>query len=294
MKKRAADFLFAFWGSRSVTGLSSWAAAGGLKDAEGITLQQAAEAAGFGPDSGHTSEIQAPAGYVELHIEQGSVLERTNTSIGVVTGIVGQKRIDITVQGEANHAGTTPMSYRKDALAGAAEMISEIRKLAITYGDPLVATVGNVEVFPGAVNVVPGTVEFTLDIRHTDQVILNEFTELILQRIHTIADSYELIASSEEHLSVEPTPMNPAWVENTVEICERLGLSYRKMPSGAGHDAQIFASICDVAMIFVPSKDGISHNPLEYTSREQIDQGFKVLIELLHQYGYRGKTDEEI
>ncbi|MEK5057498.1 M20 family metallo-hydrolase [Paenibacillus sp. FSL H7-0326] len=293
-EEEGSRFPFAFWGSRSITGLSSWAAAGELKDAEGITLQQAAEAAGFGPDSGLRSGIEAPAGYVELHIEQGSVLERTNTSIGVVTGIVGQKRIDITVQGEANHAGTTPMSYRKDALAGAAEMISEVRKQAIAYGDPLVATVGNIEVFPGAVNVVPGTAQFTLDIRHTDQAILHEYTEFILQRIQTIADSYELIASSEEHLAVEPTPMNPTWVENTVEICEQLGLSYRKMPSGAGHDAQIFASKCDVAMIFVPSKDGISHNPLEYTSREQIDQGFKVLIELLHQYGYRGKTDEEI
>ncbi|MCM3783761.1 M20 family metallo-hydrolase [Neobacillus mesonae] len=293
-EEEGSRFPFAFWGSRNVTGLSSWEEAGLLKDTDGITLRQAAEKVGFGPEAGFASGISKPAGYLELHIEQGTVLEKTNTSIGIVTGIVGQKRIDVTIRGEANHAGTTPMSYRKDALTGTADMITEVRRLALSYGDPLVATVGSLEVFPGAVNVVPGEVVFTLDIRHTDHDMLAEFTELVLRRISELAALHDLMASWEEHLSVDPVPMDPGWIESTEQICNSLGLSSRKMPSGAGHDAQIFAEICKVAMIFVPSKNGLSHNPLEFTSREEIERGLKVLIELLYQYGYRGKTDEEI
>ncbi|WP_211748303.1 M20 family metallo-hydrolase [Paenibacillus sp. Marseille-Q4541] len=291
-EEEGSRFPFAFWGSRSITGASDWSSVRNLKDAEGITLLQAAEMCGFGPDSPFPVRPFKPHGYVELHIEQGAVLERKGTSIGVVTDIVGQKRLDVTITGEANHAGTTPMAYRKDALIGTSEIILQIHQLALSYGDPLVATVGSLDVLPGAVNVVPGKVVFTLDIRHTDKSVMDRFTSEVRSLVTESATRNGLTAEWEEHLSVDPIPMDGEWEESIQDVCDKLDISYLRMPSGAGHDAQIFAEICKVAMIFVPSQNGVSHNPMEFTSKEEINLGFRVLVELLHQYGYRGKTDE--
>lgn len=291
-EEEGSRFPFAFWGSRSVTGSNDWSAAGNLKDAEGIRMLEAAEICGFGPNSSYPVRPFEPDGYLELHIEQGAVLERTGTSIGIVTDIVGQKRLDVMIEGEANHAGTTPMHYRKDALIGATEMIVRIHELALSYGDPLVATVGTMELLPGAVNVVPGKVSFTLDIRHTDKEIMDRFIEETLLIISESAARNRLYAEWQEHLSVDPVAMDERWIERIQNACEVLDFSYRKMPSGAGHDAQIFAEVCKAAMIFVPSQKGLSHHPEEFTSEEEINQGFRLLVEMLYQYGYRGKTDE--
>ena len=291
-EEEGSRFPFAFWGSRSVTGSNDWAAAGALKDTEGISMLEAAEICGFGPSSSYPVRPFKPDGYLELHIEQGAVLERTETSIGIVTDIVGQKRLDVTITGEANHAGTTPMNYRKDALIGASEMIVRIHELALSYGDPLVATVGTINLMPGAVNVVPGRVVFTLDIRHTDKRVMHRFVKEVLLIISESAARNRLHAQWQEHLSVDPVAMDDIWVERIQNACEVLNYSYRTMPSGAGHDAQIFAEVCKAAMVFVPSQNGLSHHPKEFTSEEEINRGFRLLVELLHQYGYRGKTDE--
>lgn len=293
-EEEGSRFPFAFWGSRSVTGTNDWSAAGSLLDAEGISMLEAAEICGFGPDSSYPLRPFEPVGYLELHIEQGAVLERTGASIGIVTDIAGQKRLDVTIEGEANHAGTTPMHYRKDALIGATEMIIRIHELTLSYGDPLVATVGTMELLPGAVNIVPGKVVFTLDIRHTDKEIMDRFIEETFLIISESAARNNLHAEWQEHLSVDPVAMDKGWIEGIQNACEALDFSYRKMPSGAGHDAQIFAEICKAAMIFVPSQKGLSHHPEEFTSEEEINQGFRVLVEMLYQYGYRGKTDEEV
>lgn len=291
-EEEGSRFPFAFWGSRSITGLSDWDAVSDLKDTEGISMLEAAEICGFGPNSSYPVRPFEPDGYLELHIEQGAVLERTGTSIGIVTDIIGQKRLDVMITGEANHAGTTPMNYRKDALIGACEMIVRIHELALSYGDPLVATVGTIDLLPGAVNVVPGKVMFTLDIRHTDKWILRRFIKEVLSIISESAVRNRLDAHWQEHLSVEPVAMNELWIERIQNACEVLDFSYRKMPSGAGHDAQIFAEVCKTVMIFVPSQNGLSHHPDEFTSEEEINLGFRLLVEMLHQYGYRGKTDE--
>lgn len=293
-EEEGSRFPYAYWGSRSSIGASDWADVSNLKDSEGTSLLQAAEQCGFGPKSPYPVRPFTPDAYLELHIEQGAVLERTGKSIGIVTDIVGQKRIDVTITGEANHAGTTPMSYRKDALIGAAEMIVQIQQLALFYGDPLVATVGTVRVLSGAVNVVPGKVVFTLDIRHTQISIIDQFTREVHSLILDGAKRSGLIAEWQEHLSVDPVPMDYDWVNDTQAACSELGISYQKMPSGAGHDAQIFANVCKTGMIFVPSQKGISHHPNEFTSIEEINLGFRLLVELLYQYGYRGKTDEQI
>ncbi|MDN4602273.1 Zn-dependent hydrolase [Paenibacillus sp. F6_3S_P_1C] len=285
-EEEGSRFPFAYWGSRSITGASVLEEVQHLKDQEGITFAQAMRNAGFGPDSSYRTASHTYGAFIELHIEQGQVLERLGHSIGIVSDIVGQKRFSITVSGEANHAGTTPMSWRKDALAGAAEMITAVRRIALEAGDPLVATVGRVTADPGVGNVVASRAVFSLDIRHIRQESIDLCWQNMLQAFSRIAAEQQLGLNWEEHLSVTPIPMNEQITADIRDLCEQEQLSYLCMPSGAGHDSQIFQPTCPTAMIFVPSQDGISHNPLEYTAEEDLMRGFRVLVQLLYKYGY--------
>ncbi|SEN63188.1 MULTISPECIES: Zn-dependent hydrolase [unclassified Paenibacillus] len=285
-EEEGSRFPFAYWGSRSITGVSGLEDVQHLKDQEGITFAQAIRDAGFGPDSSYRSASHNYGAFIELHIEQGQVLERLGHSIGIVSDIVGQKRFSITVSGEANHAGTTPMTWRKDALAGAAEMITAVRHIALEAGEPLVATVGRITADPGIGNVVASRAVFSLDIRHIRQESINQCWQHMLQEFSRIAAEQQLGLNWEEHLSVTPIPMNEQITSDIRAICEVEQLSYIHMPSGAGHDSQIFQPACPTAMIFVPSQDGISHNPLEYTAEEDLMKGFRVLVQLLYKYGY--------
>lgn len=285
-EEEGSRFPFAYWGSRSITGVSVLEDVHHLKDQEGITFAQAMRDAGFGPDSCYRAASHTYGAFIELHIEQGQVLERLGHSIGIVSDIVGQKRFSITVSGEANHAGTTPMLWRKDALAGAAEMITAVRSIALEAGEPLVATVGRVIAEPGVGNVVASRAVFSLDIRHIRQESIDRCWQDMLQAFSRIAAEQQLGLNWEEHLSVTPIPMNEQMTADIRTICEVEQLSYIHMPSGAGHDSQIFQPACPTAMVFVPSQDGISHNPLEYTAEEDLMKGFRVLVQLLYKYGY--------
>jgi allantoate deiminase len=285
-EEEGSRFPFAYWGSRSITGVSVLEDVQHLKDQEGITFAQAMRDAGFGPDSCYRTASHTYGAFIELHIEQGQVLERLGHSIGIVSDIVGQKRFSITVSGEANHAGTTPMLWRKDALAGAAEMITAVRSIALEAGEPLVATVGRVIAEPGVGNVVASRAVFSLDIRHIRQESIDRCWQDMLQAFSRIAAEQQLGLNWEEHLSVTPIPMNEQLTTDIRTICEVEQLSYIHMPSGAGHDSQIFQPACPTAMVFVPSQDGISHNPLEYTAEEDLMKGFRVLVQLLYKYGY--------
>ncbi|MEC0125400.1 Zn-dependent hydrolase [Paenibacillus pabuli] len=285
-EEEGSRFPFAYWGSRSITEVTRLEEVQHLKDQEGITLAEAMRDAGFGLDCKYRPAAKKYGAFIELHIEQGQVLERLGHSIGIVTDIVGQKRFSITVSGEANHAGTTPMSWRKDALAGAAEMITVVRSIALEAGEPLVATVGRVTVDPGVGNVVASRAVFSLDIRHIRQESIDRCWQQLLQEFSRIAAEQQLGLNWEEHLSVTPIPMNEQITSDIRDICEMEQLSYMHMPSGAGHDSQIFQKACPTAMIFVPSQDGISHNPLEYTAEEDLMNGFRVLVQLLYKYGY--------
>ena len=173
-------------------------------------------------------------------------------------------------------------------------MISHVKRSALEWGDPLVATVGSLHVSPNVPNVIAGETTFTLDIRHLDHRILNDYTDALYEEISAIAQQEGLTLSWKEHLRAEPVPMHQAMIDDLQHVCDQAGISSMLLPSGAGHDAQIFGVECPSAMIFVPSREGISHNPLEYTAEADIVQGFKVLTELLYQYAYRGEYHEAL
>jgi N-carbamoyl-L-amino-acid hydrolase len=225
--------------------------------------------------------VRAPgsiAGYVELHVEQGAILDRENIEIGVVEGIVGIKRWNVTVEGFANHAGTTPMNQRQDAMLAAAHLITSINDIITAEPGAQVGTVGRLQALPGAPNVVPGTAIFSLEIR-----------DLSMQKIDVlqarIAGSAEQIATdtgtniSFEQFYESPAAITDPRLNNIIEeSAATLELSRKRMPSGAGHDAQSLGPIAPIGMIFVPSSKGVSHAPDEFTSEQQITNGANVLL----------------
>ncbi|OKP89439.1 M20 family metallo-hydrolase [Paenibacillus sp. P32E] len=297
-EEEGSRFPLTFWGSGNVTGLYNGSVAESVSDLEGITLMAAMESCGL-PNQGsrtdhdnHGDRLMNSARrddigmYVELHIEQGIILEQSAQQIGVVQAIVGQRRFTARVIGTANHAGTTPMGLRQDALAGTAEMLSALEQFAVEAGEPLVATTGRLEVFPGTSNVIPGEVQFTLDIRHSEAERLESFCSRVMTKFGEIAARRGLKLELEQTLATSPAPMNPALCEALEHICQEQGRSFRSMVSGAGHDAQLFAPRCPAAMIFVPSRAGISHSPEEYSSPEELAAGLDVLTALLYKLAY--------
>ncbi|MDO7905584.1 Zn-dependent hydrolase [Paenibacillus sp. JX-17] len=295
-EEEGSRFPFAYWGSGSITGARRLDELQDMRDREGITLLQAMEHAGFGPGSGYEDPRAAvvPGAFLELHIEQGCELERTSSQIGVVTAIVGQKRWEVLLSGKASHAGTTPMLWRKDALAGAAEMILSAEALAACEVEGLVATVGHLQIEPSTSNVVPGAVNFTVDLRHADAAVLQQCGQRLASAFKDIAAERGLELVCMERMHTDPVLMEPGMMKQAAYFSEQLGLSYMKLSSGAGHDSQMFRELCPTAMIFVPSRDGISHNPLEYTSTEQVTDGFRLLVSMLYYYGYGGGAHEEL
>ncbi|MBF2075105.1 MAG: Zn-dependent hydrolase [Synechococcales cyanobacterium C42_A2020_086] len=221
------------------------------------------------------------AAFVELHVEQGAVLERTKKAIGVVQGVVGMLRKTITITGQANHAGTTPMNMRQDALVAAAQIVLAVQQIALSMPSEPVATVGSLTVLPNAVNIIPGTVELTVDMRDLSQECLNEMLERLQQEITAIAAATDTTIELTPGLSVRPTLAAPQ-IQATIEaVCQDLGFSYCLLPSRAGHDSLEIGRITDMGMIFVPSQAGLSHSGEEYTSPEQCTQGATVLLHTL-------------
>ena len=215
--------------------------------------------------------------FVEEHIEQGSILETEGDQIGVVTSIAGQRRYNITLKGQANHAGTTPMSYRHDVVYGMAKIVTLALERAHEIGDPLVMTFGKVVPKPNTVNVVPGEVLFTMDCRHTDPDFLIEFSTQIEEMMKEVAQDMGLGIEIDRWMDEAPVPMSEK-VYQTIENCAKSGgYKYRVMHGGAGHDSQIIAPVYPTAMIFVPSIGGISHNPAEETNFEDLVNGVQLL-----------------
>ena len=222
------------------------------------------------------------AAFVELHVEQGPVLESMTKQIGVVEGIVGQRRFNITVKGSANHAGTTPMQMRCDALVAASQVVLAVNQIGNTPGQQ-VATVGKMEVLPNAANVVPGWVEMSLDIRD----LSSRHIDNLLQQLRTHLEKIAVATNTQIRLNPclhnEPALAEP-YIQNAIaQCCENFDLSYTHLPSRASHDAQEMAQITDMGMIFVPSEMGVSHDANEYTSPEECIQGANVLLQTLIQ-----------
>ena len=229
------------------------------------------------------------AAFVELHVEQGPVLESMGKQIGVVEGIVGQRRFNIMVEGSANHAGTTPMSMRCDALVAASQVVLAVNQIGNTPGQQ-VATVGKMSVLPNAANVVPGWVEMSLDIRDLSSLHIDSLLKQLRTHLEEIAVSTNTQIRLNPCLHNEPALAEP-YIQKAIALsCENLNLNYTYLPSRASHDAQELAQISDMGMIFVPSKMGVSHDASEYTSPEECIEGANILLQTLIQLGNTGKT----
>lgn len=219
--------------------------------------------------------------YVELHIEQGAILDRENISIGVVEGVVGIRRWNITIDGFANHAGTTPMDQRQDALYAAALLIAEIRQTITAVSGRQVGTVGRIQAFPGAPNVIPGSVTMSLEIRDLDMDKIDTLFERIRGSAMTLSEQTDTTIAFDQFYE-SPAAITDERIKHLIQdSADALGLSAMHMPSGAGHDSQSLAGIAPIGMIFVPSKDGISHAPGEFTSEQQITNGANVLLQTI-------------
>ncbi|MCH9713145.1 MAG: Zn-dependent hydrolase [Cyanobacteria bacterium] len=223
------------------------------------------------------------AAFLELHVEQGGVLEAVDRQIGVVEGVVGQQRYSLSVTGQANHAGTTPMAMRRDALTTAARIILAIEDLAQHFpGDP-VATVGKLQLWPNAANIVPGRVEFTLDMRDLSHAVIDQMRGQLERKLETIAVASRNRITMTPQFVVDPSPADPRLQAVISDVCLQLGLSATHLPSRASHDAQELGRLTAMGMIFVPSRHGVSHSAEEYTSPAECAQGVSVLLHSLLQ-----------
>ena len=223
----------------------------------------------------------APHAFVELHIEQGPVLERTDVVIGAVTGVQGISWREVTIIGQSNHAGTTPMSMRKDPGYVAAKIAVFLRDLADRYGGHQVCTVGKLDLFPNLVNVIPAKAVMTLDVRNTDERTLTQAEQEIAIFIASLSQSEGVDISDRSLARFEPVVFHPQVIDLVEKVSASLSPSVMRMPSGAGHDAQMFARVCPSAMIFVPSVDGISHNAAEFTEPKDMALGTNILLQVL-------------
>lgn len=231
------------------------------------------------------------AAYLELHIEQGPVLDRAPASIGIVENITGLRKWLVRFRGEANHAGTTPMTMRKDAFMGLADFAHELPRILDENGAAdSRATIGSAQIVPGAANTVPGEVEFSLDLRDTNTGQIEELSLAVRRTLHAIARRRGLLVDLELQSELAPAACDPEILKTLEQCAADLALPYQKMPSGAAHDAQIMATITPTAMIFVPSKDGVSHTPAEWTDWADIENGANLLLHTVLRLASNSKT----
>jgi allantoate deiminase len=286
-EEEGSRFPTVFWGSKNFVGEAKKSDVEAITDFDGKSFVAEMQRQGFdfrNPQDPIRKDIKA---FVEIHIEQGSVLEKESLQIGVVNSIAGQKRYTFVLKGEANHAGTTPMGYRKDAVYGFAKMCSAVIDRGLELGAPLVVTFGKVEPKPNTVNVVPGEVLFTMDCRHTNGQLLDEFTAEAEQIIKNIANEHGLTVEMDLWMDERPVPMDDRIVVTVEQAVKQSGKKYKVMHSGAGHDSQVIAPHFPTAMLFVPSIDGISHNPAESTDIEDLTAGVEVLAASLYELAYK-------
>ena len=219
------------------------------------------------------------AAYLEIHIEQGRILDSEKVEIGVVEGIVGISWWDVTIEGSANHAGTTPMNLRNDALLSAAELVIAVNQVVTSVPGSQVGTVGKIRAEPGVPNVIPGKVEMSLELRDLSKAKVDDLFKSIEEEASAIAEKTgTTISFDPSETSTTPSLTDPRLREAIVESAKKLELSYKLMPSGAGHDAQSMAKIGPIGMIFIPSVDGVSHSPKEYSRPGDIENGANVLL----------------
>ena len=269
-----------FLGSRAVAGCfdAQLMRATGV---DGVSVEEAIRQFGLDPTKIDQAVISGPVrGFVEVHIEQGPLLDTERLKVAAVTGIVGQTRGMLSLKGHANHAGTTPMNLRQDALAAVAEWISAVEEVALKT-EGLVATVGKLEAMPNATNVIPGAVNASLDCRHADDSIRRSAVEELLARARNIVARRGVAMHWEELLDQPATPMDPVLTSLLAGAIRQAGLPDKRMTSGAGHDAMIMASRMPATMLFLRSPGGISHDPAEAVDLEDVEVSLYVARQFL-------------
>ncbi len=271
-------------GSSAMAGRLTPEAVRAMTAADGERLTDALERVGLDPDAvcDARRDPETIRAFVELHIEQGPVLEHHGVPIGVVESIVGLGKWRLAWTGETNHSGTTPMSLRKDALKGAAALVLAADDILASVGsDRSVATVGKLEVSPGAPNAVPGAVQMSLEVRDPDAAVLDALGEAFRRRADAIAEERTLGLEMTRVSRIEPVACDHAVIDAVARAGERLGARTLRMPSGAAHDTQMMASVAPVGMVFVPSRGGRSHAPEEHTDPDALALGANVLLQSL-------------
>jgi allantoate deiminase len=269
-----------FLGSRAVAGCFDQALLA-MKDSNGITVEAAIRAFGLDPARIGEAVVNADAiGFMEIHIEQGPVLEAGSCSVAAVTEIVGQTRLNLIFTGHANHAGTTPMHLRHDALAAAAEWITAVEDVARNT-DGLVATVGKINVEPNVGNVIPGAAQVSLEVRNADDSMRNAAVNELLAKANSIAQRRGIALQQKDQLEHPAVPMDERLTEFLTDAIEASGLPSRSMISGAGHDAMVMAARVPAAMLFLRSPGGISHHAAESVLAEDVEASLHVGREFL-------------
>ncbi|WP_439618464.1 Zn-dependent hydrolase [Shinella sp.] len=248
------------------------------------------ELARIGYAGGYNPGFLKPHAYVELHIEQGPVLEREGILIGAVENLQGISWQRVTIDGDANHAGTTPMSMRRDAGHAAARVVTFLRERAVAANTPTVATVGCMRFEPNAINVIPSRATFTVDLRDPDEGRLTQEEAALAAFLDVLAMEERVSVSVERLARFEPVTFDRGIVEQIEAAARERGLSCKRMTSGAGHDAQMIARIAPAAMIFVPSAGGISHNPKEYTADDDLAAGANILLDVVRHLAAEGES----
>jgi N-carbamoyl-L-amino-acid hydrolase len=277
-----SDFGLSTIGSRAMSGKLDAATAAGLRDAGGRTLADAIDSVG-GRAARLDEARRAPAsvaGYLELHIEQSASLDRAGLPVGVVTAIAAPSRFRVTVRGRQDHAGGTPMAIRKDALAAAAELLLAVERIAREVGCGMVGTVGTLDVRPNMVNIVPGEVRLLADFRGVEPDAIAVTLEGFEAAAAEIAARRGVTVERETIVREEPLTVGPDMVAEAAAAAESLGIPYRRLTSGASHDANHMARLGPIGMLFVPCRDGRSHCPEEWAEAKHLAAGSSVLLEL--------------
>lgn len=275
------------FGSRAMVGLVDYEQLERNKDKDGISMAQAFRDFGFEPEKvaeakRNREDVKA---FIELHIEQGPILENEGKDVGIVDFIVGINEFKVQVNGRPDHAGTTPMDMRADALGVASKVVAEIDSYPVPENNGTVATVGVLEIKPGAANIVPAQAIFTVDIRSKDEASISNVKKKIMDKLDALTKDTDVTYTVTEMLDVKPVKMNEEMVELFKESAEGKGFSYRNMLSGAGHDAMVMSAVTEVGLIFVPSKDGRSHCKEEWTDYDQLQKGIELIYDTILKLG---------
>ena len=288
-EEEGSRFPLTFWGSKNIVGEYDLSNVEGLVDNDNIHFKEAMERAGFALSDYQSRKREDIVHFVEVHIEQGQLLEEQQQHIGIVSHIVGQQRFTVTFYGQSNHAGTTEMIGRKDAMVCAANAITNLTALANDkYPSKLRVTIGSLHAKPNVPNVIAGEVRFTVDIRHHEQTVIDNFVKNMYAVLQKIDDLHHVTHSIERSSAVEPVKLDEPMQKVALQLANKRDLKAIHMVSGAGHDSQVFAQHVPTTLLFVPSCKGISHSPLEFTAIEDLERGVEILQDVLFYLAYEG------